>query len=142
MGDYMATLTTAAGTPANNVSTDLPELAYTQNIRKQIIEKLTINNTVPDDKDMQSFLIKALDGMDRSAVAKAKVKIESSSAAAQQDTADLMAMILLKTHAGIHAPRGEPRASVELDNSYILLDTVPGEMEQGTQTLTDSLVAI
>lgn len=117
---------------------DLHELAYTQGIRKRIIEELT-KGALPDDKDTRSFLVKSLDGMDKAAIAKVRVKIEASSSTAQQETADLMAKILLKSHARLHTSHSISQGPVELDDSFILTDMVPGEMEQGVQTLNSGI---
>lgn len=73
-------------------------LAYTQGKRKHIVDTLTLNGKVPEDKTEVSFLISALDGMDRAALTTKRIKSDEKSAAGITGAASIIAKLLMQTN--------------------------------------------
>jgi hypothetical protein len=105
-------------------------LNKTQSIRISIAEKLTKSDPVPGDSDEKRLLVQVLDGIDKQVLMKTKIKTDDQNQKTQQQTATIIAELLLKTNkAIIESP---------LDNSLKLLsdnykpDTiVPGQLDTG-----------
>lgn len=68
-------------------------IQYTRSKRKDLVEELT-KNGAPKDKDEQHVLLSALDGLDRSALTRLKIKTEETNNKNQQNIAALMAKVL------------------------------------------------
>lgn len=78
------------------VNKDDETLDYTQVMRRKLIDDMTKGNKMPEDtKDRMTFLA-ALDGMDRNALGKKKIKVDDKQATANSDTAAIIAEIYKK----------------------------------------------
>lgn len=111
-------------------SVDLTRLEFTQTVRERIVNKLTMNDEIPSDPDAQAFLMKALDGIDRAALAKARLKQDDKS---QSNTANIIAEMLRKHRVG----NGTNNVGFTpvLDSSLIELNIVDGETSIGSSNL-------
>lgn len=92
-------------------------LAYTQNKRIVIVDKLTENGKIPDDKIQASLLTSSLDGLDRSALTRKRISADEKSS---QDTAGAAALI-----ARLLMQQGSNRNNVNDSN---IIDTVVPEL--------------
>lgn len=111
---------------------DKARLEFTLNTRKALIDKL-IGKTceVPENSADKALLVSALDGIDRTVLAKTKIKSDERSAKGQQQTAQMISELLLRVHHTTSGPRVEPLA----ENDYKLDDLVAGETDIGEQAL-------
>lgn len=65
--------------------------------RERIISQLTMGNKIPNDKDEIKLLISSLDGIDRTVIGRAKVKNDENANKNQENSASLIAELLLRT---------------------------------------------
>lgn len=114
---------------------DKRKLNLTASIRENIINALTKNGTIPDDKDSQTFLIKALDGLDSNTLNQAKLKVDKDKNDSNQAISDTITNFLLR-YNGEPIKTDEKNTEYELDNTHVLTDLVPGEKDIGTINLT------
>lgn len=75
---------------------DAGRLDLTLNVREKIIRKLTEGDKLPEDITDRDFLMKALDGMDRTVLAKTKIKSDNENAKSMADEAKLISSLLLQ----------------------------------------------
>lgn len=73
---------------------DKARIELTQNVRGQIIREMLKDGKLPKDKEDRDFLMKSLDGMDRTVLAKTKIKSDDAAAKNQAQTAKLIADVL------------------------------------------------
>lgn len=110
-------------------NTELDDLAYTRSKRKQIIEHITAKG-IPEDVKMQSILLQSLDGMDRAALGKMKIKSDEGVSSAQLAAAAIMATIFndprVKT---IGKTDSATREVPILDTSLPQVELVEGELD-------------
>ena len=115
-----------------NDEVDNRRLALTQQVRENIINEL-MNKGIPEDKNNQNFLIKALDGLDRTILSKSKLKIEDRYLQNQKDTSKIIADILSKhTVMPLINKDGIP----ELPSDIEVTDMVEGETLIGVTNIT------
>ncbi len=113
------------------------DLSYTRNIRKRVVESLLADKLPESDED-RKFLISMIDGIDRSALAKSKIKIEDKNANSQERVSTLVADVLNKiNNRDLKISTSDPRSG---DRLLVLeysvdVDTVDGEMETGVKNL-------
>ena len=111
---------------------DKGRLEFTLATRKTIIDKLLGKDfNIPESSADKALLISALDGLDRTVLAKTKIKSDERSAKGQQQNAQLVAELLLRVRHDRVGTRTEPLAEVD----YELNDLVPGETDVGEQNL-------
>lgn len=114
---------------------DKRKLNLTASVRENIITELT-KKGVPDDKDSQTFLIKALDGLDTNTLSQAKLKIDKSNKDANDQITNMVTEFLMRT-TGKAQPSEEKRKDIpELSESFVIQDAVPGESDIGTVDIT------
>lgn len=114
---------------------DKRKLNLTASVRENIIVTLTKDGKIPQDKDSQTLLIKALDGLDNNTLNQAKLKVDKDKNDSNQAVADTITNFLLR-YQGEPVKSGEKNDQFELDSSYTLNDIVPGETSTGTISLT------
>jgi hypothetical protein len=111
-------------------------LNYTQQQRRFVIDKLTNNGAkLPDDVDQQRLMLQALDGMDRSALGRKKIKVEEQ---ANQNVAGMTGIVaeMLKRSKDISffqpgaTNPGTTRAAPELGSDVPEPVLVEGELAQ------------
>lgn len=73
-------------------------LEYTLNIRKEAIDKLISKGKIPENKDEKSLLISLLDGMDRTVLSRAKVKVDAKTNDISTQANVLVAKLLTKVN--------------------------------------------
>jgi hypothetical protein len=69
-------------------------LAYTHTKRKEIVNALMKNGSIPDDTGMARVLVSTLDGMDKAALGRKRVKLEERQTTNQEHAAGVIAHIL------------------------------------------------
>lgn len=81
-----------------------PDMDYTQDLRKRVIEKLIEANMgeVPTDKESAQILAMFLDGVDRQAVAKQRIKIARKDSKSQEQVAKVLEEISRRRNTGEH----------------------------------------
>jgi hypothetical protein len=112
---------------------DKARLNLTLGVRERIIKSLTDEGRLPTSMEDRAFLLQALDGMDRTVLAKTKIKNDDKNSRAQQENARTIANILSK----IPLKNTQPNADrlTELPEHIVVSDPVPGEKDLGTQVL-------
>ena len=111
-------------------------LDTTQEIRKRIVKELSECKT-PETKDDRAFLIAMLDGMDRNALSRTRLKQESDSAKVQQRAAAVLSGILTKMNKNdfISQSTGK-RDEPDKDFERPVLDMNEGEDFIGVEELS------
>jgi len=113
---------------------DKQRLENAQKIRENIITEMT-SKGMPSDKDDRSFLLSALDGMDKSIYTKAKLKVEDMSAQTQHQTASTIAELLTRIREKDIVSNINNRSQPSLSNDLKATNVVEGEMDIGIQSL-------
>jgi len=111
---------------------ELSLLNNAQSIRERIVDELT-KDQLPSDKNSQNFLIKALDGLDRSLYTKAKLQVDDKNAKTNSDTAKLIAEVLSKHTITSGNRNSLPELTIDIKPDNI----VEGELDIGYITLTE-----
>ena len=108
---------------------DKARLNLTLTTREKIITTLTEGGKIPDNDEDRSFLIKALDGMDRTVLSRAKIRNDENANKTNQDTARMVGEMLSRVNMRMLTPqRSEPP---KLANDTI--DLIEGETFIGVQ---------
>lgn len=114
---------------------DIENLNFTHRVRKQVIEKLTKDGNLPEDKTNQSFLMKALDGIDRQVLTTVRIRSDENKNQSNQEIAAEMARLLSSlTHAKMRE-MAQPTVRA-LPEDIVVIDPVEGETAIGVQDLT------
>lgn len=117
---------------------DVARLDRSQSIRMMIIEEMTSGGKLPEDKSDRAFLLEALNGMDRTTLSRAKLKVESESAHNAAATVQIVGEILsrVSNNKG-HVIEGQARREVpELPIDIVVENPVDGETLIGVETMT------
>ncbi|WNT47140.1 hypothetical protein SPLA10_PHROGS00079 [Salmonella phage SPLA10] len=79
-----------------------PDLSFTQQLRKRVIEKLMVENggDVPTDKDSASIFANFLDGIDRQSIAKQRIQISKKDSKSNAQIALLLEEMSRKRNTG------------------------------------------
>lgn len=113
------------------------DLNYTRSLRKKIVASL-IAEKLPETDEDRKYLASMLDSIDRSALAKSKIKIEDKNANNQERAAVLIASVLSKVNNNDLIKNTNKSLSVDrvLELDYLQdIETVEGEMETGVKNL-------
>lgn len=113
------------------------DLNYTRALRKKIVASL-IAEKLPETDEDRKYLASMLDSIDRSALAKSKIKIEDKNANNQERAAVLIASVLSKVNNNDLIKNTNKSLSVDrvLELDYLQdIETVEGEMETGVKNL-------
>lgn len=112
---------------------DQARLELTLSTRGKIIQQLTKNGSaIPESNEDRDLLMKALDGMDRTVLTKAKIKSDDSSSKSQAEASKMIAQLLLQSNNQVIKKRDQP-VILEADITVI---PVPGETDIGIETFT------
>lgn len=116
-------------TQVAEVVNDDQVLDYTQGIRRQLIGHLTKDGKMPADLKEQSMLLQTLDGMDRVALGRKRIKVEEKANNNQAAMAGLVAHMLtnVRRGRGLNAD-GTPIAaagSAPARSAPVLSDSIP-----------------
>lgn len=108
---------------------DQRRLNLTLTIRERIITGLTSSGEMPKGIEDRDFLMKALDGMDRTVLSKTKLKSDDKVANDQQANAKLIAEMLKKAVVKNSIPNKD--RNLKLDDTIQVSDPIPGETAIG-----------
>lgn len=101
--------------------------------REAIVAELMEHQSVPRFKDDKILLIQALDGLDRTILARAKLKSDANNQKDQKEITKMIAEVLMKTRTNNSTVRTEP---ITLDDSIRVTDLVEGETDIGVIELS------
>ena len=104
---------------------DLSQLNKNQGIRNKLIDSIIMDG-MPEDKNMQNFLVNLLNGSDSSVFNKAKLKAKKEENDDNRTVVDMMAKLLLRSNEV-----RKSKLNTTLDNS-IQIEKVPGESDSST----------
>ena len=124
-------MSTTAQTP---FTTEDDVLAYTRARRKDLADHLT-SHGAPKNKEDQQVLLATLDGLDRSALGRLKIKADEKANAGMAGSAALIAKVLSEIgNRNIYQFEGDFTREVPvLDSSIPVPDVVEGELETNPQ---------
>lgn len=112
---------------------DQQTLEKTQRIRNEVVDEL-MDGGAPRSKEDREFLVKLLDGMDRVAINRSKIKAEEKTAKANGETNNIIANILRRVTANTTHEIDHTVKPPELPND-LHIEVVPGETHIGTTSL-------
>lgn len=104
---------------------DLSQLNKNQGIRNKLIDNIIIDG-MPEDKNMQNFLVNLLNGSDSSVFNKAKLKAKKEENDDNRSVVDMMAKLLLRSNEV-----RKSKLNTSLDDT-IQIEKVPGESDSST----------
>ena len=104
---------------------DLSQLNKNQGIRNKLIDSIIMDG-MPEDKNMQNFLVNLLNGSDSSVFNRAKLKAKKEENDDNRTVVDMMAKLLLRSNEV-----RKSKLNTTLDNS-IKIEKVPGESDSST----------
>ena len=101
------------------------KLNKNQGIRNKLIDSIIMDG-MPEDKNMQNFLVNLLNGSDSSVFNRAKLKAKKEENDDNRTVVDMMAKLLLRSNEV-----RKSKLNTTLDNS-IQIEKVPGESDSST----------
>ncbi len=107
---------------------DQARLELTLRTREKIILELTKEGKMPQEITDRDFLMKALDGMDRTVLSKAKIKSDDNAAQTQAQTSKVIAELLLRVG---NVPSNTRRKEMIDIGDVEVTDLVEGETHIG-----------
>lgn len=128
-------------TAVQNTEQQMPEamdddrvLAYTQNVRKNIVNELTRSKAFPEDKGEQILLMQALDGMDRAAISNKRIKSDEKAQNSVAGAAGIVAQLLSQMGGMVNMPKQLDDNVVDVMPKMLTEEIpepqlVPGEIE-------------
>ena len=120
--------------------TDESVLDYTQRLRKRVVDRLTMDDKLPEDPKEIITLNTVLDSMDRTALGSIRAKREGEVGdLTKQATALIQEVMRRIGNKDIFAtPVAAPRTVPEIPEQIANPPTVPGELEVGIANMTSS----
>lgn len=113
---------------------EVQQLAFTQGVRRKIVNSLFKEDKLPGDPVEQATLMKALEGMDRQVLSRAKIRTDDKTGQTAKQTTSLIAELLMRTSpAGQVRPENAPPRVLTVDTPAPTL--VPGMTDVGTVDL-------
>ena len=101
------------------------------NVREQIIQEL-VHGGIPTNIDNRQFLLAAIEGMDRTILARRKIKVDSEADKNNKESMDAIVGVLTGLNRKTIKQR---RDRPSLDSSFVVKDEVPDEIYQGVQNI-------
>jgi hypothetical protein len=122
---------TTPQTPA--VSAEDQVLDYTQEKRMRIVEEFIPSDGKPITQDLKllALTLQAMDGMDRAALGKKKIKVEEEGNKTQEQAAGLIAEILAKANSISHGTPMPGRQAPSLPPEVGAPTLIAGETDVG-----------
>ncbi len=114
---------------------DKRKLNLTASIRENIIS-VTTQKGIPQDKDTQNFLIKALDGLDTNTLSQAKLRVDKNNKDQNELISAMVSEFLMRSTNRVITSEEKREAPPELDSSFVIDDLVPGEKDMGSVDIT------
>lgn len=116
---------------------DNDTLEYTQSIRRKLASDLIKNEKIHEDPEASATLLKTLDGLDKVALGRSKIK--ASIKASESNITSATAIIELLKQVNPHTGKitgDSDLAPKELPSDMRLTDAVPGELEINPDPIT------
>ena len=115
------------------------DIKYVQSKRKFIVENM-MEKGIPKDRSEQAMLLAALDGLDRSAISRLRIKAEDKNANNMLGAAGIIAQMLTKVNPQTN--QIFDMAPPSLPASIAPIELLPGETDIGTMTIScDEIMA-
>lgn len=108
-------------------------LNKTLSIRNVVIDQLFKDNKIPNDKEDRELLFRAMEGMDKTILARAKNKIDKEANTDVKEMNAIALAILEKTRPA-HIKQGVEAPTLPSDIK--VTNPIPGETDVGTVNLT------
>jgi hypothetical protein len=108
-------------------------LELTMRKREEVINKLTANNIVPEDKADKALLVSMLDGIDRTILAKSRIKADTKIADSNAQASSLIANILNSFNSKNIINVDKNREIPVLIHDDSTIEFIEGETDTGTQ---------
>ncbi len=105
------------------------DLEYTKTIRKQLVSHITKDNKMPEETKQQLVLLQALDGIDRAALSKLKIKSDEGASTAQNAALLLAAIFNDPRTKTIGLVTDSKRVPPEFDINIAPTILVEGELD-------------
>ena len=117
---------------------DVARLDRSQNVRMMIIDTMTKDGKLPEDRSDRAFLLEALNGMDRTTLSRAKLKVENDSAKSAAATVQIVGEILARVGGHkVEVLEGQATREIpSLPTDIVVENPVAGETMIGVETLT------
>ena len=119
---------------------ELRVLNYTQSLRERLVQSMMEGGKMPYDNEDRNVFLKTLDGLDRSAIGTAKLRVENKQADGIANAADIIGQLLTRAPSASRVRNKE--IDLELPDDLSVIDLVPGEASDGIKTFSyDQMVA-
>lgn len=109
---------------------------YTQSVRKRLAESLIVDGQMPKDLDSQRALLAALDGMDRTSLAKKRLRNENKVTDAIQNGAGVVEAVMARMMGKNVLQREGGTVPIPPTRLVESVQVAEGELDQGTSSLT------
>lgn len=116
--------------------TDASILNEVQDVRYRIVQTLAGDNKLPDSEEDRLFLLKAMDGLERTILTKAKIKSDDVRNRNNEDMIDMVTNVLKQINFQHENAPINTNRQLRLDDSMKIIDIVPGEMDMGIKQET------
>lgn len=111
---------------------ELADICRARSVRMAVVQGITSEKDYLDDNDRITILLKAVDGLDKSAVGSAKLRIASKSA---NNTQSQMAALLAAMNVSQFMPVPVSSDKKEAKLDFVINDLKPGEADIGIKPL-------
>ncbi len=111
------------------MTTEDDDLEYTKAIRKNLVSHITKDNKMPEETKQQLVLLQALDGIDRAALSKLKIKSDEGASTAQNAALLLAAIFNDPRTKTIGLVENSNRVPPEFDTNITPTVLVAGELD-------------
>ena len=109
---------------------------YTQGLRKRLAESLVVNGEMPKDLDSQRALLATLDGLDRTSLAKKRLKNENKLTDTITNGAGVVEAVMARMMGKDVLSRSGGTVPVPPTKLVETVQIADGELDQGTSSLT------
>lgn len=107
-------------------------LDLTMRTREDIINKLTKNGSIPEEKADKALLVSMLDGIDRTILSKSRIKVDSKISDSNAQTTSLIANILNSINVN-SVKNVDLNRTIPVLTNVENIEFVEGELDTGTQ---------
>lgn len=122
--------------PNLNEAEDDIDIEYVRGERKRIVKEVSKEGIPVGDPKKMAIMLAALDGIDRSAIARKRIRSDDKAAAGVSGAAALIAKVLTAANPLDFIKEGITRESPTLGADIPAPTLVPGETQRGTLNLS------
>jgi hypothetical protein len=115
---------------------DDQDIEFVRGERQRIVKAIAGTAIPVDDSKKMAVLLSALDGIDRSAIARKRIRSEDKAAAGMSGAAALIAKVLTAANPLDFIKEGLQREAPVLGSEVKTPELVPGETHRGTLNLS------